>query len=87
LNIEVIVMEKSEKILVSLPAPLVARMRAAIPARQRSKVFRMLIEQELEKREEALYQCALAVEKDSALNKEMEEWDSTLNDGLNDESW
>ncbi len=87
MNIEVIVMEKSEKILVSLPAPLVARMRAAIPARQRSKVFRMLIEQELEKREEALYQCALAVEKDSALNKEMEEWDSTLNDGLNDESW
>lgn len=80
-------MEKSEKILVSLPAPLVARMRAAIPARQRSKVFRMLIEQELEKREEALYQCALAVEKDSALNKEMEDWDSTLHDGLSDESW
>lgn len=87
MDIEVIIMEKSEKILVSLPAPLVARMRAAIPARQRSKVFRMLIEQELEKREEALYQCALAVEKDSALNKEMEDWDSTLHDGLSDESW
>lgn len=80
-------MEKSEKVLVSLPAPLVARMRAAIPTRQRSKVFRALIEQEVKKREDALYQCALAVEKDSALSEEMKDWDSTLNDGLADESW
>lgn len=39
------------------------------------------IKDELQKREEALYQCALAVEKDTKLRKEMQEWDITLNDG------
>ena len=77
-----------EKILISLPDQLANRMRSAIPARQRSKIFTRLIEKEVDKREKALYECALAVEKDGALREEMEEWDITLNDGLkNDESW
>ena len=81
-------MQKAEKILISLPIQLVARMRATIPARQRSKIFALLIEEEVKKREQALYECALAVEKDSALNREMQEWDITLKDGLeDDESW
>lgn len=77
-----------EKILISMPDELAARMRAAIPARQRSKMFTQLIEKEIEKREKALYECAVAVEKDSALRNEMKDWDITLQDGLNnDESW
>lgn len=77
-----------EKVLISLPDQLVIRMRATIPARQRSKIITHLIEAEVKRRENALYQCALAVENDAALNNEMKEWDATLNDGLNnDESW
>ena len=75
------------KVLISIPDQVASRMRAAIPQRQRSKVIARLIEQEVERREQELYQCALAVEQDTALNEEMKEWDVTLQDGLHDESW
>jgi len=76
-----------ERVLISMTDQLAARLRAAIPARQRSKTITHLIEKEIEKRERLLYECALAVENDSALEKEMKDWDITLQDGLNDESW
>lgn len=77
-----------EKILVSIPDSLAARMRAAIPVRQRSKIVTRLIEQEVKKREQVLYECACELEKDARLSKEMDEWNITLKDGLNnDESW
>jgi hypothetical protein len=76
-----------EKVLVSVPDQLATRMRAAIPARQRSKIITQLIEKEVRKREQKLYECALEVEKDTALKKEMAEWEITVGDGLNDESW
>jgi len=74
-----------QKILISIPDRLASRMRATIPSRQRSKVITHLIEEEIERRERALYECALAVEKDSALRDEMAEWDITLDDGLHEE--
>ena len=40
-----------------------------------------------ELREKALYQCALKVENDKSLNREMKEWDSTIGDGVENESW
>jgi tRNA/tmRNA/rRNA uracil-C5-methylase (TrmA/RlmC/RlmD family) len=76
-----------EKVLISVPDQLAMRMRAAIPARQRSKTITHLIEKEVEKREKTLYECAMAVEKDAALNREMKDWDITLEDGLDNESW
>ena len=76
-----------ERVLISLPDQLAARLRAAIPTRQRSKVITHLIDIEVKKRERALYECAAAVEKDEALSQEMQEWDLTLQDGLNDDSW
>lgn len=76
-----------EKVLISIPDNLAARMRATIPARQRSKTITHLIEEEVMRREKSLYECALAVENDKALKKEMEEWENTLNDGLDDETW
>jgi hypothetical protein len=76
-----------EKVLISLPDALALRMKATIPARQRSTTIAQLIEAEVLKREQELYECALAVENDSALNKEMSEWDGTIQDGLTDESW
>jgi len=75
------------KVLISIPDKIASRMRAAIPQRQRSKVIVSLIEIEIERREKALYDCAMAVEKDSALHDEMKDWDVTLEDGLADESW
>ena len=75
------------KVLISVPDKLAMRMRAAIPSRQRSKTITHLIEKEVTRREQALYKCAAAVEKDAALNAEMQEWDTTLTDGLNDEPW
>jgi hypothetical protein len=74
-----------EKVLISLPDQLALRLRATIPPRQRSKIITRLIEKEIERRERALYECALAVEKDKALQQEMSEWDVTLNDGLNED--
>ena len=76
-----------KKVLISMPNQLAARMRAAIPARQRSKTVTHLIEKEIEKREKALYECACAVENDTALRHDMEAWDVTLQDGLDHESW
>ncbi|CAM4489591.1 MAG: hypothetical protein LEGION0403_FIIPPAGN_02508 [Legionella sp.] len=75
------------KVLISIPDQVASRMRAAIPQRQRSKVIARLIEQEVERREKELYQCALAIEQESDLNEEMNEWNVTLHDGLHDESW
>ncbi|MBB71577.1 MAG: hypothetical protein CMF50_04210 [Legionellales bacterium] len=75
------------KVLISMPDPLAARMRATLPPRQRSLIISRLIEKEIERREKALYECALAVENDNALQEEMKDWDITLQDGLDDESW
>lgn len=75
-----------QKVLVSIPEVLADRFRALIPARQRSKVITYLIETEIEKREKALYECACDLEKDDELNKEMREWDTTLMDGLHNET-
>jgi hypothetical protein len=76
-----------EKILVSLPDDLVKRMKSVIPARKRSQVVKDLLEQEISRREEALFQCALAVEKDEALNREMAAWDIATGDGIESETW
>ena len=76
-----------EKILVSLPSDLVKRMRTVIPTRKRSQVLKDLLEKEIDRREEALFQCALAVEKDEELNQEMAEWDVTIGDGVEPEAW
>jgi hypothetical protein len=57
-------------------------MTATIPPRQRSKVIAKLLEDEVKKREQELYQAALAVEQDEELNAEMREWDVTLGDGI-----
>jgi len=75
------------KVLISIPDDIASRMRAAIPQRQRSKVIVRLIEAEIDKREKALYECAVAVEKDASLNKEMKDWDITLQDGMNNGAW
>lgn len=75
-----------QKVLFSLPDDLAARMRASIPPKQRSQVVARLLEQEIEKREQALYRCALDVEADEALRQEMEDWETAVGDGIDDEA-
>jgi hypothetical protein len=75
------------KVLISLPDELGARMQAVIPARQRSKVIAELLAAEVERRERQLYECALAVEQDEQLNAEMADWEVTVDDGLETETW
>lgn len=76
-----------QKVLISVPDELAARMRSILPARKRSKTIVHLLEEEIQRREKKLYECALAVESDDVLNNEMDEWNVTLQDGISDESW
>ena len=76
-----------KKVLISMPDELHHKMKVNIPTRQRSKVIVSLLEEEIKRREKRLYQCALEVEKDQELSADMQDWDLTINDGLNDESW
>lgn len=75
------------KILISLPDPVARRMRAIVPDRQRSRFISRLVEAELVRREEDLLQVAREVETDETLSSEMKEWDGTVGDGVNHESW
>ncbi len=70
------------KVLISIPDSLYARMKAAIAPKQRSRVIAKLLEDEVAKREQQLYQAALAVEQDEGLNAEMKDWDVTVGDGI-----
>ncbi len=78
---------KNTKLLVSLPNDLNKRFKAMVPARQRSHVIHRLLEDEIKRREEQLYACAAAVEADQHLTDDMSDWDITLNDGSNNETW
>jgi hypothetical protein len=75
------------KILISLPTELSIRFKNLIPPRKRSAIVQNLLQKELDKMDRKLYKCAQAVEKDAKLNQEMQDWDSTINDGLDDETW
>lgn len=76
-----------KKVLISLPEQLATRMRAAIPRRKRSQAIAQVIEQEVERREQQLAQCAQEIEKDQRILQEMKEWEVTLSDGLTDGAW
>lgn len=72
------------QLLVHLPDELIARFRRTVPARQRSRFVQELIEAALPaETDDPLYQAALAVERDEALNAEMAEWEqAAVDDGL-----
>ncbi|MGB9498184.1 MAG: hypothetical protein ACKVE4_00200 [Dissulfuribacterales bacterium] len=76
-----------QKVLVSLPDDLATRMKRMIPTRHRSRIIAKILEAEIAKREHALYQCACEVEADSNLNTEMDDWEATVGDGIESESW
>ena len=74
-----------QKVLISIPDDLVGRMKSVLPHGQRSKILTKLIEDEVTSRETKLYQCACEVESDASLNREMEDWGTTVGDGIDAE--
>jgi metal-responsive CopG/Arc/MetJ family transcriptional regulator len=76
-----------ERVLFTLPDDLTSRLRFLVPEKQRSKFISNLLEKALLKREDQLFKIASEVEMDDNLNMEMQDWDITLNDGLDDEPW
>lgn len=70
-----------------LPRDIYSALKSLIPERKRSQVVSHLLENEIRKREQELFKIAKSVEKDSALNKEMKDWNTTLNDGLGETEW
>jgi hypothetical protein len=76
-----------QKVLISLPDDLAARMKRMIPAKHRSRIIAEMLEAEIAKREQSLYQCACEVEADRDLNNEMNDWEVTVGDGMEPESW
>jgi hypothetical protein len=76
-----------QKVLVSVPDDLLGRMKAVIPPMQRSKILTKLLEDEVTLRETKLYQLAREVENDKSLNAEMEDWNTTVGDGIDAEPW
>lgn len=72
------------QIILSLPDALAAQLKAKAPPRQRSKYIAGLLVAEWARRENELFQCALSVEQDADLNAEMQDWESTVADGLDE---
>jgi len=46
-----------------------------------------LMEEEVQRRERELCETALAVEKDEQIRAEMADWDVTVGDGIETETW
>jgi len=76
-----------QQVSVFLPDELVVKMRILIPQEQYSHFFIQLLDRELQIREAALYQSACEVEADETLNQEMSDWEVTIADGIQHESW
>lgn len=72
------------QLLLYLPDELVARLRRAVPPRERSRFVQRLLEQALPPDEEdPLRRIALEVEQEERLSAEMAAWEEvTLADGL-----
>lgn len=73
------------KVMFSFPEKLVIRMKASIPARERSKVLAGLLEKEIKAREQRLYASAKELDQNKNLRSEMVTWDNEFGgDGLED---
>ena len=69
------------RITLSIPDVVARRFQAAIPARQRSRLVTRLLEHELSKRDDTLAAACRAANRDKALQREVDEWQS-FDDGI-----
>ena len=73
------------KVMFSLPDQLIYRMKAVIPAGERSQILAQLLEQAIVVRETQLFEAALSLEANQGLKNEMAQWDKTFGgDGLDE---
>ncbi|MBI2119299.1 MAG: hypothetical protein HYT97_06705 [Elusimicrobia bacterium] len=70
-----------------LPRDVYSALKSLIPERKRSQIVTNLLQSEIRKREQELFKIAKSVEKDSALNAEMKDWNTTIHDGLGETEW
>jgi len=66
----------------SLPEEIISSLHQFVPADQQDQFVASVLRKALEQQEQALYECALAVEQDEALNAEIDDWQATLSDGI-----
>jgi len=64
------------RITLSIPDRVVGKLRAAVPARQRSRLVCRLLEAELARHENALAAACREANRDRALEREIGEWQS-----------
>ena len=69
------------RITLSIPDPVALRFRAAVPPRRRSRLVTLLLEQELARRDEALAAACRAANSDTALERDIDEWQA-FDDGV-----
>jgi hypothetical protein len=80
----------TEQLLIRIPEELARRLRRQVPARGRSAFVQHLLEQALAPEggdDDPLYLAAREVERDERLMAEMAEWDGTVADGLEAETF
>jgi len=69
------------RMTLSIPDGVAHRFQAAVPARQRSRLVTRLLEHELSERDSSLATACRAANRDRALAREIEEWQS-FDDGV-----
>jgi hypothetical protein len=80
----------TQQLLVRIPEELARRLKRQVPARGRSAFVQRLLEQALAPEggeDDPLYLAAMEVEADERLSAEMTEWDGTVADGLEGETF
>ena len=76
----------TQQILIRLPEDVAAKLKAAVPARQRNKFVAELVATAVARHEDALAKIATAVTNEEKRNpkiaRETRDWEATIGDGL-----
>jgi hypothetical protein len=76
----------TQQILIRLPEDVAAKLKAAVPARQRNKFVADLVATAVARYEDDLAKIAAAVTDEETCNQkiaqEMRDWEATVGDGL-----
>ncbi len=75
------------KMLLSIPDGVAKQFKAMVPVRKRSRFLTDILQKALKEQEDILYRVAKMVEEDDMLNQDMQAWEVTLEDGLEDTGW
>jgi hypothetical protein len=76
----------TQQILIRLPEDVAAKLKAAVPARQRNRFIADLVAAAVARYEDGLAKIAAAVTDEETCNRkiaqEMRDWEATVGDGL-----